>query len=207
MRLFVLARHGESTLNAARVVNGDPSVEVALTEQGRRESVLLGHQLRNLPLDLCLVTRFGRTRETAELALGERGVPIAVEPLFDDVDVGDLEGVSIDEYREWKRQHTRGDSFPNGESLDAVAVRYGRAFESLLARPQRAILVVAHEIPVRYALNAAEGSDDLDSPHHEIANAAPYLFGEERLKAAAAWLVAGPVAPQAGFEDREQHGE
>ncbi len=188
-RLFVLARHGESTLNVERVVNGDPAVDVRLTEKGRSESRLLGDQVRNVPLELCAITRFGRTRETAEIALRTRSVPFEVEPLFDDVDVGELEGASIDEYRAWKRAHTRADPFPNGESLDASAVRYGRALESLLDRPERTILVVAHEIPVRYALNAAEGSRDPDSPHHEIANATPYLFGERELAAAAARLA------------------
>lgn len=184
-RLFVLARHGESTLNAARVVNGDPAVDAPLTEKGRREARLLGAQLRNLPLDLCIVTRFGRTRETAELALEQRGVRLEVDTLFDDVDIGELEGSTIDEYRAWKRAHARADPFPNGESLDAAAARYGRAFEALLARPEGTILVVTHEIPVRYALNAAERSRDPDSPHHKIANATPYLFGEPQLAEAA----------------------
>jgi broad specificity phosphatase PhoE len=176
-------------LNASRTVNGDPGVDVPLTEKGRREARLLGDQLRNVPIDVCIVTRFGRTRETAEIAVGTRGVPFDVEPLFDDVDVGDLEGESIDAYRAWKRAHTRADPFPNGESLDAAAERYGRALASLLARSETTILVVAHEIPVRYALNAAEGSNDLDSPHHAIGNATPYLFDEERLAAAATRLV------------------
>jgi broad specificity phosphatase PhoE len=189
VRLFILARHGETTLNVARVVNGDPAVEVHLTQKGREESELLGRQIRNVPLDLCIVSRFGRTRETAEIALGTRSVPVVLEPLFDDIDVGDLEGASIDDYRAWKRAHGRGEPFPNGESLDASAVRYGRAFEWLLARPERAILVVTHEIPVRYALNAAQGLPDPDEPHHQIANATPYLFGEERLAEAATRLT------------------
>ena len=47
------------------------------------------------------------------------------------------------------------------------------------------MLVVCHEIPVRYALNAAAGSSDLDGPAHQIANAAPYLFDEQQLERAA----------------------
>jgi probable phosphoglycerate mutase len=188
-RLFVLARHGESTLNVDRVVNGDPSREVHLTERGRDEALLLGRQVRNVSLDLCIVTRFGRTRETAELALAERSVRIDVEPLFDDVDIGDLEGSSLDDYRAWKREHTRADPFPNGESLDAAGVRYARALRSLLERPEPRILVVAHEIPVRYALNAAEGSPDADAPNRQIANTTPYLFDEGRLAEAAAQLA------------------
>ncbi len=187
----MVARHGESALNVARIVNGDPSVEVRLTEKGRKESELLGAQVRNLPIELCVVTRFGRTHETAEIALERRDVEIVVEPLLDDIDVGDLEGRTLDEYRAWKEAHTRADPFPNGESLDAAAARYARGFASLLARPERTILAVAHEIPLRYALNAAGRSPRPDAPHRKIANATPYLFGEEQLADAAAHLAVG----------------
>jgi hypothetical protein len=39
---------------------------------------------------------------------------------------------------------------------------------------------------VRYALNAAAGSDELDGPEHAIPNATPYLFDETALARAAA---------------------
>jgi probable phosphoglycerate mutase len=188
-RLFVLARHGESTLNVEHIVNGDPAVDVPLTEQGRDESRLLGDQVRNIDIDVCIHTRFARTLETARIALGSRAIPFEVEPLLDDVDIGELEGRTIDEYRAWKREHARSDRFPGGESLDDAAVRYGRGFQQLLARREHTVLVVTHEIPVRYALNAAEGSDDPDAPHHQLANATPYLFSEERLALAAERLV------------------
>jgi hypothetical protein len=49
-------------------------------------------------------------------------------------------------------------------------------------------MVVCHEIPVRYALNGAAGSDSLDGPAHEISNAVPYLFDEEALESAVAGI-------------------
>src|SRR5438105_2511353 len=158
VRLFVLARHAESTLNHENRVNGDPAVPAPLTERGHEEARLLGLQVRELPLDLCLHTRFGRTLETAEIAMEERDVPIAEDDLFDDVRIGDLEGWTLDDYRAWKREHTRSDRFPGGESLDEAAVRYGTAFQRLLQRPLDCCLVVCHEIPIRYALNASAGS-------------------------------------------------
>lgn len=185
MRLFILVRHGQTELNATHRINGDPSVHVALTAQGETEAGALSAQLVGIELELCLHTRFDRTRRTAELALAGRDVPIEVEPLLDDVDVGELEGDSIDDYRAWKRAHTRADAFPGGESLDAVARRYADAFDRLLARPEQRILVVSHEIPVRYAVNAAAGSDELDGPTHEIRNCVPHLFDEDGLRRAA----------------------
>ncbi len=186
MRLFVLTRHGQSELNVTRRVNGDPSVSVKLTSDGEAESARLGAELGAIALDLCVHTRFGRTRQTAELALAGRNVPLEVEPLLDDIAIGDLEGQTIDDYRAWKRAHTRADAFPAGESLDDAARRYAVAFERLLARREQRILVVCHEIPVRYAVNAASGSDDLDRPVHDIANCLPYLFDEDGLDRAAA---------------------
>ena len=184
MRLFVLVRHGQSELNAAHRVNGDPDVPVGLTAQGEAEAEALGAQLAGFELDVCVHTRFGRSRRTAEIALAGRNVPFELEPLLDDIDVGDLEGRTIEDYRAWKRRHERTDPFPGGESLDAAALRYVDAYGRLLARPERRILVVCHEIPVRYAVNAARGSAELDGPVHEIRNCVPYLFDVQGLERA-----------------------
>jgi probable phosphoglycerate mutase len=188
VRLFVLTRHAHSTLNAAGRVNGDPNVPVPLTADGKAEAEQLGHQLAGIPLELCVHTRFGRTHETADVALRGRNVPRSEEPLLDDIDVGNLEGGTLEEYRAWKRNHTRKDPFPGGESLDDAALRYARAFERLLERSERTLLVVCHEIPVRYAVNAAAGSDNLDGPEHSIPNATPFLFDELALARAAAGI-------------------
>jgi broad specificity phosphatase PhoE len=195
MQLFVLSRHGQSALNATRHVNGDPAVPVKLTSQGEAEAALLGAELTAVALDLCVHTRFGRTRQTAEIALAGRKVPLEVEPLLDDIYIGDLEGKTIDDYRAWKRAHSRADAFPGGESLDDAARRYALAYERLLERPERRILVVCHEIPVRYAVNAAAGSNELDGPVHEIANCVPYLFDAKGLERAAAGIRRNAPGP------------
>ena len=188
MRLYVIARHAHSTLNVERRINGDPSVDVPLTDEGREEARQLGIQVANVPLDLCVHTRFGRTLDTAAIALAGRDVPTTVEPLLDDIDVGELEGRSIEDYRAWKRAHSRADPCPGGESLDDAARRYARGFRAVLALPAERVLVVCHEIPLRYALNAAGGSDDLDGPVHQLRNATPYLFDEAALHRAVAGI-------------------
>ncbi len=186
MGLYVLSRHAETTLNHEHRINGDPSLQVGLTAEGEAQARLLGVEVAGIAIDLAVHTRFGRTRMTAELALEGRAVPLAEEPLLDDIDVGELEGRTIEDYRAWKRAHTRRDPFPGGESLVDAALRYASGFRALLAREERRLLVVCHEIPIRYALNAAAGSDDLDGPVHGIPNARPFLFDAEALELAAA---------------------
>jgi broad specificity phosphatase PhoE len=184
LRLFILTRHGESTLNVERRVNGDPARPGPLTESGREAARRLGVQLAGIPIELCVHTRFERTRETAAIALAGRRIPLETEPLLDDIDVGGLDGEPLDAYRAWKEAHARRDPFPGGESLDDAARRYARAYRRLLARDERVTLLVVHEIPLRYAVNAAAGSDDLDRPTHRVANAVPYLLDEASLERA-----------------------
>ena len=190
MRLYVFARHAESTLNHENRVNGDPAVPAPLTDHGREQARLLGLELRGLPLDACVHTRFGRTLETARLAIEGRDVPLHELAAFDDIDIGELEGQTIDDYRGWKRMHTRGDRFPGGESLDDAALRYAGAYRALLEQPFRCALVLCHEIPIRYALNVLGGSDDLDGPVHSIANAMPFLLDDEAVARAAEGIAA-----------------
>jgi broad specificity phosphatase PhoE len=184
VQLYVIARHGESTLNSENRVNGDPTVSVHLTDKGRDEARLLGQQIAHLPFDLCVHTPFLRTAETAEIALAGREVPVEIVAELGDIDIGELEGKTLADYRAWKHAHGRSEAFPGGESLDDAARRYADAYERLLQRSERTILVVTHEIPLRYAINGADGSDDLDGPTHQLANATPYLFDQQALRRA-----------------------
>lgn len=178
MRVLLLARHGQSLFNVDGVVNGDPALDRGLSAQGRDEAATLQGQVAATHIDLCVTSEFRRAQQTARIALGERAAttPTEIDPTLNDIRLGDLEGKTLADYRTWKHAHTRADTFPNGESLDDAARRYADAFERLLHRAEDTILCVCHEIPVRYAINAAAGSDDLDGPHHDIRNATPYVF-------------------------------
>jgi probable phosphoglycerate mutase len=184
MRVFLLCRHGQSLFNVDKVVNGDPALDRGLSEQGIEEAERLAGQLAGLPLELVAVSPFPRALQTANIALRDRDVPHAVDDELGDVRIGELEGASMDAYRETAAHSNRKERFPGGESLDEAALRYAGAFERLLARDEEATLVVCHEIPVRYVVNAGTGSDELDGPLHYVANAAPYVFDDTTLRRA-----------------------
>ena len=181
MRLFLVARHGQSLLNVDKLVNGYPTLDRGLSEQGIEEAERLAGQLAALPLELVAVSPFPRAVQTANIALDGREVPHLVDDDLGDVRIGELEGASLDAYRESPAHSNRKVRFPGGESLDEAALRYAGAFERLLARDERVILAVCHEIPVRYLANAAAGSAELNGPLKYVANADPYLFDEASL--------------------------
>src|SRR2546423_9174424 len=184
MRLFLLARHGQSLFNVDKLVNGDPALDRGLSEQGIEEAERLAGQLAALPLDVVAVSPFPRALQTTNIALAGRQVPHLVDEDLADVRIGELEGKSLEAYREAPAHSNRKERFRGGESLDEAALRYASAFGRLLARDEPATLVVCHQIPVRYLANAAGGSGELNAPLRFVANATPYLFDETSLSRA-----------------------
>jgi len=98
LRVFVFARHAESAANAADVLSTNPSQPVALTARGRTQARALGAQLAGLHVDLAVGTRLLRTQQTIDVALDGRPVPTLIEPGFDEIRAGDLDGACIDAY-------------------------------------------------------------------------------------------------------------
>jgi broad specificity phosphatase PhoE len=184
MRVFLVARHGQSLFNVDKVVNGDPALDRGLSEQGIEEAERLAGQLAALPIEVVAVSPFPRALQTANIALAGRDVPHLVDDDLGDVRIGELEGASLDAYRATPAHDHRSERFPGGESLDEAALRYAAACQRLLARDETVTLVVCHEIPVRYLANAAAGSAELNGPLRYVANAAPYLFDEPALRRA-----------------------
>ena len=189
LRLFVFTRHAESVANADGVVSSNPARPVALTERGRAQARALGAQISNLPIDRAVSSRLLRARETISIALGGRPVPVLIEPGFDEVQTGDLDGQPIQAYWQWLGQHAASDRLPHGESLNEALRRYAGALRRLLAGPGRVTLVVTHEFALRHiAAAAAPGS--WSWPETGVANAVPYLFNDDAVLRAAAGLAA-----------------
>jgi broad specificity phosphatase PhoE len=189
LRLFVFARHAESVANAANMLNSNPSQPVVLTARGRTQARALGAQLAGLHVDLAVGTRLLRTRQTIDIALDGREVPTLIEPGFDEIRAGDLEGAPIEAYRSWQDQHTPGDRLPHGESIEEALRRYAGALRHLLDRTETVTLVVIHDLALRY-IAAAAATSPSPSNGMSFPNAVPYLFDQPAARRAAASLAA-----------------
>ena len=132
-----------------------------------------------------MATRFVRTRQTVDVALAGRQVRRLVEPRFDELNVGERDGVPIELYRRWKAHHATSERFPHGESTDHALQRHARGLRRLVARPEHVVLVVLHEFALRRIIQAAAAIRLAD---HAPANAVPYLFDEAAVTRAARHL-------------------
>jgi len=191
---LLLARHGESVFSAAGVMNGDSSAPGPLTEAGREQARALGEALRREEIELCAVTPFERVRETAELVLAGRDVPRLVIPELSDPAYGSFEGGRLDAYLHWVWTHSPLDAPPGGESRAEIAARYARGLRLLLDRPEGLILLVAHSLTVRYALNAAAGRAP-QARAEPVELAVPFRLEADELGAAVELLEAWCAAP------------
>jgi broad specificity phosphatase PhoE len=155
VRELVLARHAESELSITAVLNGDPSVAVALTDTGRAQAQRLGATAG--PVDLVAHSAFGRARETAELAWP--GAPTLEVPELNEFRYGRYEGTRWgDGFAEWTQASGPLEESPGGgESRVAAVSRYVRGFRILADRPEDRIALVAHGAHVAVLLLAREG--------------------------------------------------
>jgi 2,3-bisphosphoglycerate-dependent phosphoglycerate mutase len=136
-------------------VNGDPGADRGLTEAGREQAAALGVLIRDDPVDLCVLTEFARTHETADIALAGRDVPRIVVPELNDIRFGLFEGGAFTEYVRWAHDHGPTEDAPGGgESRVDAARRFVAGYRNVLERPEGTVLVVGHGLPIRYVLGA-----------------------------------------------------
>ena len=157
MELLLLARHAEAEANVGGSVSG-VAPGGGLSETGRNQARALGRSLGRYELDLCATSEFRRTQETADVALAGLDVPRIVVPELNEIGFGSFEAGPLTDYRRWAWETGPADDGPGGgESRAAAAVRFARALELLLARPEQTVLAITHALALRHILDASEG--------------------------------------------------
>ena len=149
---LLLIRHGETALNATRVVQ---PVDTPLSETGLRQALALAKRLAAEPLTALVSSDLARAAMTADPVARATGLPVMSEPLLQERNFGDLRGRAYD---------TLGfdpiamdDAPPNGESIPAFRDRVARAFTNVLALQARTggtVAVFSHGLVVRAILES-----------------------------------------------------
>jgi broad specificity phosphatase PhoE len=191
----LLVRHAESVFSARGLATGRIDVRCPLSERGEAQARVLAEELANEGIDLCVTSELERTRQTADLVLTDRAVPRIVVPELNDPLYGRYEGGPLDDYLAWALANDSAAEPPDGgERRQALVARYADGFRTVVERPERAILVVTHSLPIAYVLMALAGRDPARRvPTVEYAK--PHALSGRELARAVARLDAWCAAP------------
>ena len=156
---ILLARHGETPWNAEGRYQGQE--DIPLSPVGEGQARALGERLREVAITRAVASPLRRARHTAELALGQRDLPLTLDPGLMEIAHGTWEGLLASEIRKadperlrlW-REAPHEVLMPEGESLQHVLDRawpaFARATEGL--GDDDTLLVVAHDAVNRVLL-------------------------------------------------------
>lgn len=161
MDLYV-TRHGQTEYNERGLVCG-ATTDIPLNEVGRQQAEGLRAELEGVVIDHVLVSPLLRARQTAEIALSGRNVPVEVEPRLIELDFGTFEGVRVDDPEFVKLRANFAFQYPEGESLLHAAARVYAVIDEL---PQRfgddTVLFVCHGAISRIAKSYFTSQTDAD---------------------------------------------
>ncbi len=149
-----LLRHGQSDANANHIF-ASRSIDPALTDVGHQQIRSQARFLKPLSITKMYCSPLLRARQTAGIVGQICGLVPEINESLIEVDVGSLDGLSIDvyEYRvvfsrvidQWNLGHN-DIGFPGGETLDNIKKRLTDFIKILDKENHENILVVAHDI-------------------------------------------------------------
>ncbi len=155
MSLLYLVRHGETNHNSEG--RGLGRADVPLSPRGREQAALLARRFERVPLDGVLSSPLQRAAAVARAIAEPHALPVDIRPELTELDVGETEGLSYAEIRErfpafyaaWSGDDPVAVPMPRGESIADLAARLAPLAETLVAGPERVLVVVAHNFSLR----------------------------------------------------------
>jgi len=168
---ILLIRHGETALNAARIVQHP---ETPLSERGLGQARRLARRLADFPITTIVSSDYKRAQMTAEAIAAVTGLGIEIQESLRERNFGDARGVAhadlpVDLYAP--------DFHPNGgENWPMFHERVAVAWEEVKKRAARAegdLVVVSHALVCRALVeNHLKLAPDMDAMVHRWPNTA-----------------------------------
>jgi probable phosphoglycerate mutase len=151
-KMLYIMRHGKTDWNAAHKLQG--RTDIPLNAEGRNMAARAGEEYRDIPFDVCYCSPLIRAKETAEIVLRGRAVPIITDVRLIEMSFGIYEGVEnsfqipdcpINALFRAPEKYTT--PVEGAESLEELYARTG-AFLKEIIEPQlkqgKDILIVGH---------------------------------------------------------------
>ena len=89
--MLYIMRHGRTDWNSLHKLQG--RTDIPLNAEGRAMAEKAAVECRDVPLDVCWCSPLVRARETAEIVLRGRNVPVFTDDRLREMSFGDYEGI------------------------------------------------------------------------------------------------------------------
>ena len=136
-------------------------VNVSLSEEGRRQSVLVGKRLEGRNIDAVYSSSLIRAVETAREANRFWNAPHIIRPELKEISFGEMEGLSDDEiavrFADFKKEQEKLETdlpYPGGECAGDVIRRAMPVFEEIAESGYENVAVVTHGGLIRAMVTA-----------------------------------------------------
>lgn len=157
MRFYIL-RHGETALNAKRVMQG--RLDEPLSANGVELAEVTGRAMKDIKFDRCISSPLRRASQTAGLILRESGnaLPVEYDDRLSEIDFGALEGKSLAEMGDSGKLFLSDPfacpGFPGGESVADVCRRTQSLLRELIGKDDgKTYLLSTHGCAARAIVN------------------------------------------------------
>ena len=121
---ILIIRHGETDLNAARVIQPP---EATLSKRGLEQADRLGRYLTSRHIEKILASDYARARSTAEAVSRHTGAPLSFDPELRERNFGDLRGSAYADLGDLDFT-AEGYAPPNGETWEVFHRRVDNAW-------------------------------------------------------------------------------
>lgn len=158
MKLF-LARHPVTKANVSGIINGN---DESITEKGYEQIEKFICYLRKESIDSIYSSDSQRCRELAERLAYSKGLIPVYNPLFREINNGDLSGLRKEEITP-KLLENLNFSAPNGESLNDLAERCRISYDYLVSQGKERSLLISHGWFLKMFLGVQLGMNYRDS--------------------------------------------
>ena len=142
MKVYFI-RHGQTNYNVLDLCNDDPTKDVHLTELGKQQAKIVGEKIKNIKLDIAIVSELPRTKETASIITDNRPIEFKVEPRINDRKTG-FDGKPVSDFLEALKPDIFNLKLSNGESFREEKKRAFSFLEELKNYNLTNVLVVSH---------------------------------------------------------------
>ncbi len=169
MQELYIVRHGMTVWNTLHRLQGRR--DIPLDEGGRALTIETAQGMKDIDFDVCFTSPLSRARETAEILLRGREVPVILDERLLEMNFGEAEGLvcspslpGYDPLTEKALALTLSgyEPAPGGETMDALLERTASFFEDIILCPEYAdsrILVSTHGAAGRALMHHVWGGD------------------------------------------------